>query len=49
MTQLFDLNKYLIPLWEGNIVYDESVMAVREQDGSLSLQALAYEAKRYLP
>lgn len=44
MDELFDLNKYLIPIWEGDTVYDESVMVIEDKDGFIPLQSLAYEA-----
>lgn len=45
---MYNLDEYLIPLWEGNIVYDESIMVVRNRNGSISLQPLAYKATKII-
>lgn len=38
----YDLEKYLLPIWEGDTVYNESFMPLRNEDGSLSPISLAY-------
>jgi len=44
----YDLNTYLLPYWEGNTVYHESVMLLEEADGSLPDVPLLYRASRIL-
>ncbi len=43
---MYNLDEYLKPLWEGSVVYDESVMVVRDSFGNVPLQPLAYKATR---
>ena len=43
-TARFELDKYMQPIWDGDIVYNESVMVVSEADGSIAPITLAYDA-----
>jgi hypothetical protein len=45
---MYNLDEYLKPLWEGSVVYDESVMVVRDNFGNVPLQPLAYKATRII-
>ncbi|HOD93720.1 MAG TPA: SGNH/GDSL hydrolase family protein [Clostridia bacterium] len=45
---MYCLDEYLKPIWQGNIVYDESVMVVKDSKGNIPLQPLAYDAKRII-
>lgn len=40
----YDLDTYILPYWEGDIVYHESVMVRKEQDGSIPAVSLLYPA-----
>lgn len=40
----YDLYKYVTPFWQGNIVYNECVMPIRNKDGSLPYFELMYKA-----
>lgn len=42
----YDLRKYTVPFWEGNIVYNEIVYPIRASDGTLSPFELMYAADR---
>ena len=39
----YRLDEYMIPLWEGNVVYNESVMPVKSREGDVLPISLAYE------
>ena len=39
----YDLERYLLPVWEGDTVYNESVMPVKNADGTLSPISLIYD------
>lgn len=41
-------NEGIVPLWEGDTVYDESVMFTADQDGTVRPRSLVYEADRIL-
>ncbi|MFA7673327.1 MAG: SGNH/GDSL hydrolase family protein [Clostridia bacterium] len=45
---LFNLDKYLSPVWKGDTVYDESVMIVENRDGSMDPVFLLYPATHVL-
>ena len=45
---LFDLDKYLTPVWKGDTVYDESVMIVENRDGSMDPVSLLYPATQVI-
>ena len=40
----FDLAKYMQPIWQESLVYNESVLVVEEEDGSIAPITLAYDA-----
>lgn len=40
---MYDFNNYLKPLWEDSVVYDESVMVVENEYGTIPLQTLSYD------
>ena len=42
----FDLDKYILPLWQGNIVYNESVLPLKNADGNIDAVKLAYDIDR---
>ena len=42
----YDLDAYMIPYWQGDTVYQESVMALENADGTISDIALMYKAKQ---
>ena len=44
----YDLATYMLPCWEGNTVYHESVMLLENEDGSLPDVALLYQAKKII-
>lgn len=39
----YDLEKYMLPIWDGDTVYNESVLPVKNKDGVVEPIALAYE------
>lgn len=39
----YDLEKYILPVWQGNIVYNESVMPVCNKEGKVDPISLAYD------
>lgn len=39
----FDLDKYILPIWQGNIVYNESVLPLKNADGNIDATSLAYD------
>ena len=41
-SELFSTEEILAPVWEGNVSYQESVLAVEEEDGSLAPVSLLY-------
>lgn len=41
-SELFSAEEILAPVWEGNVSYQESVLAVEEEDGSLAPVSLLY-------
>lgn len=44
----FDQSIYMLPYWDGDTVYHESVMLLEEMDGSLPDVALLYQAKEII-
>jgi len=44
----YDLNKYTQNYWEGNVVYNEAVMPLKNEDGSMSPIKLMYKAAKIL-
>ena len=44
----YDLDTYTLPYWEGTFVYQESVMAREEKDGSIPDLPLLYQAKKII-
>lgn len=44
----YDLAKYIVPYWEGNIVYNESVFPLENADGSIDDIPLLYKAEKIL-
>lgn len=42
----YDLDAYTLPYWEGRLVYQESVMALEDKDGSIPDIPLLYKAKK---
>lgn len=44
----YELEKYAKTYWNGNVVYNESVMFLKEQDGSLPPVSLMYKADKIL-
>lgn len=42
-AQVYNTNEYLSPLWEGNIVYDESVCVLQNRDKTFSPISLTYK------
>lgn len=48
ILDMFDLNTYMIPYWEGNTVYQESVMLLENQDGSVPDIPLLYAAEEII-
>lgn len=44
----YDLATYMIPYWEGDTVYHESVMLLENEDGSLPDVSLLYPAKEII-
>jgi len=43
-TSLFDYDEILYPFWEGNISYNETILVVEEQDGTIAPVPLLYYA-----
>ena len=39
----FSHEKYMLPYWESNVIYNESVMPLRNKDGSVSPITLMYD------
>ena len=44
----YDIDKYLLPFWEGNIVYNEVVYPLSGEDGSLVPLSLMYDASEII-
>ena len=44
----YDLDTYMVPYWEGDTVYQESVMLLENEDGSLPDIPLLYAAKEII-
>lgn len=44
----YDLDTYMVPYWTGDTVYQESVMLLENEDGSMPEIPLLYEAKEIL-
>ena len=44
----YDLEAYTLPLWEGNVVYQESLWLVENKDGSVSDAQLLYPATQII-
>jgi lysophospholipase L1-like esterase len=44
----YELDKYTIPYWEGNIVYNESVLPLENEDGSIDDIPLLYKAEKII-
>jgi len=42
----YNLDRYMIPIWQGNTVYNESVLPLKGKDGSITVLELAYVADR---
>ena len=42
----YDLGAYTLPYWEGNLVYQESVMLLEDAEGNIADIPLLYEAKK---
>lgn len=41
----YSLEKYMLPYWSSNIIYNESVMPLENEDGTISAIQLMYDAK----
>lgn len=39
----YDLERYLLPVWKGDTVYNESVMPIKNADGTISPISLVYD------
>ena len=44
----YDMNKYLLPIWESQIVYNETVMFIRDENGNLHDKKLTYPIAKIL-
>lgn len=44
----YDFDKYMAPYWEGNVVYNESVLPLEEADGTVAPITLMFPADRIL-
>ena len=47
-SSAYDLKKYISPFWEGNIVYNESVLPLENEDGSIEDIPLLYNAAKII-
>ena len=43
-TPKYDLERYMTPIWEGNVVYNESVCLLLNEQGDFDLKTLLYDA-----
>ena len=43
-TARFDLKKYMQPVWDNDVMFNESVLVLAEEDGSIAPITLAYDA-----
>jgi lysophospholipase L1-like esterase len=45
---MYDFEKYIKPVWEGNMVIDESFMPIEKEDGSIDPIPLLYKAEKII-
>ena len=43
-TPKYDLERYMTPIWEGDVVYNESVCLLLNEQGDFDLKTLLYDA-----
>ena len=48
ITDKYDLYTYTLPYWEGDTVYNESVLVLKGEDGSVPVKSLMYSATEIL-
>ena len=44
----FDMEKYCMPIWKSDIIYNETIVFVKNEDGSFPLRTLAYPIEQVL-